>query len=194
VFREPTGCSQLIPPFGTLERSFETCCVRVHVYVAMCCSVLQCVAVCRSVLQRVATCCNVVQCVAVYCSVLQCVAVCCSVLQCVAVCCSEDLPSSVHSRARYVGPLRDFLVTTKFSKVSSMVIQSSKSSSEFTFENLCLFKNAPLQSCWLSSQRSDLHLLQCSTLQHTATHCNTLQHTATHCNALQHTATHCNTL
>jgi len=34
----------------------------------------------------------------------------------------------------------------------------------------------------------------CSTLQHTATHCNTLQHTGTHCNALQHTATHCTTL
>jgi len=32
--------------------------------------------------------------------------------------------------------------------------------------------------------------MDCTTLQHTATHCNTLQHTATHCNTLQHTATH----
>ena len=37
-------------------------------------------------------------------------------------------------------------------------------------------------------------MLQCNTLQHTATHCNTLQHTATHYNTLQHTATHCDTL
>jgi len=81
-------------------------CVRIHVIIEVCCSVLQCVAVFYSVLQCVAMCCNVLQCVAVCwtrscastsslrcvavcCSVLQCVAVCCSVLQCVAVCCSE---------------------------------------------------------------------------------------------------------
>ena len=34
----------------------------------------------------------------------------------------------------------------------------------------------------------------CNAQQHTATHCNTQQHIATHSNILQHTATHCNTL
>ena len=66
--------------------------LRMHLRIAVCCSVLQCVwrcvAVCHSVLQCVAVCCSVLQCVAVCFSVLQCVAVCCSVLQCVAVCCS----------------------------------------------------------------------------------------------------------
>jgi len=36
-----------------------------HLYVAVCCTVLQCVAVCCSVLQCVVSCCTVIQCVAV---------------------------------------------------------------------------------------------------------------------------------
>jgi len=46
--------------------------VRVAVYVAVCCSVLQCVAGCGSVLSCVLVCCSVLQCFAffVYCSVL----------------------------------------------------------------------------------------------------------------------------
>jgi len=36
--------------------------------------------------------------------------------------------------------------------------------------------------------------INCTTLQHTATHRNTPQHAATHCNILQHTATYCNIL
>ena len=82
-----------------------------HLYVAVCCSVLQCVAVycshilwlhrvsllfrncallrvCCSVLQRVAACCRVLQGVAGCCRVLQSVAVCCRVSQSAAECCN----------------------------------------------------------------------------------------------------------
>jgi len=60
---------------------------------------------------------------------------------------------------------------------------------------------------WLTEVRlggTDIIIVDCSTVQHTATQCNTLQHTATQCytvqhsaaqcNTVQHIATHCNTL
>jgi len=87
-----------------------------HVYIVVCCSVLQCVAVCCSVSQVS------LRCAAVRCSVLQCVAVCCSVLQyiseyhstlqCVAVCCSERSPVKRTGEKRFVREgIREFVST-----------------------------------------------------------------------------------
>jgi len=46
---------------------------------------------------------------------------------------------------------------------------------------------------WICLRRGDLlHLAQCITLHHTATHCNALQRTATHSGIMQHTAAHRN--
>jgi len=118
------------------------------------------VAVRLSVLQRVAVCCSVLQSytgekrsvirhlfppihshVAVCCSVLRPVAVCCSMLQCVAVCCIycsllQSCRGEKRSIIRHLFPV--LKACPNFSKVSSILIGYSKSTSELTFENSSL--------------------------------------------------------
>ena len=178
------------------------CCSMVQ-RAAVCCSVLQCVAVFCSVLQCVAVCCNVLQCVAVlqltcvracvsctgihvlqcvaqcvavWCSVLQCAAVCCSVLQravafcsvlkCVAVCCSV---------------LQYVVVCCSMLQLSECFALTAPRSLQHAHCNTFTATHSFLPASHHSICRntvSVLHLFNCNTLQHTATHCNTLTSTS----------------
>ena len=102
--------------------------------------------------------------------VLHCVAVYCSVLQKI-----DWRTSMIHWIIRR--KTRSYMWHDSFVKVTWLIHICDMTHPYMWYNSFIYVTRLVYQ--WL------IHIDNCNTLQHTATHCNTLQHTATHCNTSQ---------